>query len=449
MSVSQRYALRTRLLVSLLWTIVFVVLVQAALSYASALQEADALFDGHMKKMAVALRSANPLATYAPNEDVSSDRAGEDFFVQMWNERGQPVFQSAAHRTLRRPAQPGFSDVRTQDRTYRVYVSSTPSQVILIAQDLATRSDLARAMALRSLWPALGVLPLLLGIVWWRVSRAFRPLQLIQQQMAGRRVDDLSPVQETGLPDEVKPIIQELNMLLGRVQQAVQSQTNFVADAAHELRSPLAALKIQCQALQRTSDEPGRERAAQRLDAGIQRLSHLVDQLLDLARHEAALSGNMKPEPLDLSEVSLLALADTLTVAQAHRVDLGVYRAAPCPLRGHAEPLRVLVRNLLDNAVKYTPEGGTVDLHIENLPDLGPTVCVEDSGPGIPEGEMARVTDRFYRVSGARKDGSGLGLAIVKAIADRHGARVLLDRSQRLGGCRVRVVFPSIDPARA
>ncbi len=219
------------------------------------------------------------------------------------------------------------------------------------------------------------------------------------------------------------------------------AQQHFVADAAHELRSPLAALKLQVQGLQRAGDDAARGVAVARLAAGIDRATRLVEQLLVLARSEAGAAP--APEPVALAEVVRLALADAMPAAQARQIDLGLGAADAATVPGQHEALRILVRNLLDNAVKYTPAGGRVDVGIQA--DAGTVVLtVEDSGPGIAPGERARVLDRFYRseeVQAGQVQGSGLGLAIVQAIAQRHGAELALDASPRLGGLRASVRF--------
>jgi two-component system OmpR family sensor kinase len=434
------HSLRARLLGFLLGAIMLAAIVQAATAYLTALAQADLIFDRHMQKMALALRSGVALATSPPNNEISSDRANEDFFVQMWTSNGVPVFQSAAHQTLRRPARPGFSDVQAQDRTYRVFSIATPTQIIQVAQDMAARRDMARTLAERTVGPTLLMAPLLMLVVWWVVSRSLAPVAKVRSQMALRKADELSPLSEVGLPVEVRPLIQELNLLFERLRKAFDSQKVFVADAAHEMRSPLAALKIQLQGLQRAPDDPARELAIRRLAAGIDRAAHLVDQLLVLARQEASAATGLALESIDLAQVSFLSVSDTLVAAQARQIDLGVHRAESTLLQGHPEALRILVRNLLDNAVKYTPVGGTVDLDVHGTSD-GAVLSIEDSGPGIAEEDRGRVLDRFYRAHGAGSTGSGLGLAIVKAIATLHDASVVLDRSVRLGGLRVQVNF--------
>jgi two-component system OmpR family sensor kinase len=438
------HSLRNRLLGFLLGAITLSTLIQAVTAYTTALSQADVIFDRHMQKMAMSLRSSVPLVNAEPNNEFSSDRANEDFVVQMWNAKGVPIFQSAAHRTLRKPAAPGFSDVQTLDaRTYRVFSLTTPTETIQVAQDMAARQDMASTLAWRAVGPSMLSAPLLMLVVALVVSGSLAPVANVRSQMASRKADDLSPVSEVGLPDEVRPLIHDLNLLLERVRQAFDAQKSFVADAAHELRSPLTALKIQVQGLQRATDDSTRELALKRLASGIDRASHLVDQLLVLARQEASATEGLELQTIDLAQVGLLALTDILLVAQARQIDLGVHQANVAMVKGSQHALRILVRNLLDNGIKYTPSGGTVDLDVTPT-STGTVLSVEDSGPGIPESDRERVLDRFYRLQGTGAEGSGLGLAIVKAIADVHGATVSMDQSPRLGGLRVQVTFKKI-----
>lgn len=438
------HSLRARLLGFILGAILVAALAQAVTAYYAALRQADEIFDRHMQKMALSLRSGTPLTNERPNSAFNADRDSEDFFVQMWSASGAPIFQSAAHRRLRQPGPAGFSYIESLDhRTYRLFVIDTPQQVIQVAQDMAARRDMARRLAIHTVAPVALMAPLLMLVVWWVVSRSLAPVANVRHQVAARKADDLHPVNDQGLPDEVRPLIQELNLLFDRVRQAFDAQQCFVADAAHELRSPLAALKIQLQGLQRAPSDAARDVAIKRLAAGIDRAGHLVDQLLVLARQQVDASAQPGLQRVALDQIGLLALADAMPAAQARGIDLGVHRADSVELRGDAEALRTLVRNLLDNAIKYTPGGGTVDLSIQAGP-VGLVLAVEDNGPGIAPRDRARVLDRFYRLSGSGVEGSGLGLAIVKAIAERHGAHVSLDDSPRLRGLRVQVHFPSV-----
>lgn len=435
------HSLRGRLLGSLSAVITVAAVIQAATAYDTALSQADIIFDRHLQKMALSLSSATPVVNAEPNSDYSTDKENEDFVVQLWTDQGAPLFQSAAHRHLRKPAQAGFSYVRTlDDRNYRVFALITPTKVIQVAQDMAARHDMAGTLAMRTVGPSLLRALVLLLVVWWVVGRSLAPVAKLRLQMASRKADDLSPVSEEGLPEEIRPLIHELNLLFERVHHAFKAQKNFVADAAHELRSPLAALKIQVQGLQRASDDSTREVGVKRLSAGIERATRLVDQLLILARQEAHATAGLERTSVDLGTIGLLAINDTLLTAKNRRIDLGIHHADTAAVQGYAEALRTMVCNLLDNAIKYAPAGASVDIDVTSTP--GTTILsVEDSGPGIPVSDRQRVLDRFYRISGTSTEGSGLGLAIVKAIADLHNAIVLIDTSPRLGGLRVQVCF--------
>ena len=430
-------SLRARLLWLLLAAIVLTALAQGIAAYGTARAEADQIFDYHMQQMALALR---PWLTSRGGLPDAAEAENFDFVVQVWTADGLRVFQSAARAALPQRAVLGFSDVQAHGSTYRVFSLQTRPQVIQVAQDMAARREMARTLALRTVAP-IGVLaPLLMLLAWAVVSSSLAPVQRLQRQVASRQAENLGAVHGRDLPEEIQPLADELNLLFVRVRQAFEAQKSFVADAAHELRTPLAALKLQVQGLQRAPDEATRERAIQRLTAGIDRATRLVEQLLVLARHQAGSTPATPAVPVALAEVARLAVADAVPQAQARGIDLGVPRAEPGEVQGHAEALRILMRNLLDNALKYTPEGGTVDLSVQRE-GAWMRLVVEDSGPGIPESERERVLDRFHRVPGTEAPGSGLGLAIVKAIAELHGAALRLERSQRLGGLRVEVRF--------
>lgn len=441
MAVQPSHSLRARLLWLLLAAILVTAVVQALIAYRAARAEADEIFDYHMQQMALSLRSGLPSnAVEGPGED-SQDEEDLNFVVQVWTADGLRVFQSAPRAALPQRTVLGFSDVKTHGGTYRVFSMQSRSQVIQVAQDMAARREMAGTLALRTMAPIAVMAPLLMLVVWWVVSLSLAPVSRVRRQVADRQADDLSAVSDLDLPDEIRPLVQELNLLFDRVREAFDAQKNFVADAAHELRSPLAALKLQVQGLQRATDDAARDLAVSRLAAGIDRATRLVEQLLVLARHQASAATDLKPEPVSLVELARLAVADAVPAAQMRQTDVGLTQADEGLIAGQAEALRILMRNLLDNAVKYTPAGGKVDLEI--VREAGAIrLSVEDSGPGIADADRQRVLDRFYRVAGTETTGSGLGLAIVRSIAEMHGARLRLDRSERLGGLRVDVTFP-------
>jgi two-component system, OmpR family, sensor kinase len=434
-------SLRARLLWFLLAAIVVAAGIQAFVAYRTVLQEADDIFDHHMQQMALSLRAGlPPSATVGGLGGLGAGEENFEFIVQVWTADGIRIFESAAQAALPQRAVLGFSNVQARRTTYRVFSMQAGPLVIQVAQDMAARRRMAGSLALRSVGPIALAAPLLMLVVWWVVSRSLAPVARVRGQVAARQADDLSPLSEEDLPEEVRPLVHELNLLFDRVRKAFDAQKHFVADAAHELRSPLTALKLQVQGLQRASDESTREVAVARLAAGIDRAARLVEQMLALARHEASAAAGAERESVSLSEVIRLAISDAVAAAQARHIDIGVVRADPAKVTGQAEALRMLVRNLLDNAVKYTPNGGRVDVAVIQFVDAV-ELSVDDSGPGIPADERERVLDRFYRSGEPQAPGSGLGLAIVKSIAELHGATVALDHSESLDGLRVVVRF--------
>ena len=428
-------SLRRRLLWLVLAAIALASLLQASTAYRTALTQADAMFDEHLQEIARSIHGGLPFAPPPGSGD-----AAYDFQVQVWGPDGAQLFRSP-RSALPPLAVLGFSDGMAGGVRYRVYSLQTPEQTVQIAQDLDARQARARSLALRAVIPVALLAPLLMLAVWWLIDRSLAPVERTRRQVAGRAADDLSPLPDAGLPQEILPLVQELNLLFGRARLAFQAQRNFVADAAHELRSPLTALKLQAQALRRPQDEAARDAAIARLNDGIDRAIDLVGQLLALAREESG-NGAATPQRVELQDAVRDVVSQVLPQAQAKRIDLGLVPPEQefLAVDGQPQGVQMLLRNLLENAITYTPEGGQVDISLA-LRDRAPCLVVEDSGPGLPEAERERVFDRFYRVAGSRASGSGLGLAIVRAIAASHGATVTLDRSPRLGGLRVQVRF--------
>ena len=327
--------------------------------------------------------------------------------------------------------------------------------MIQVAQPVRIREGLAADAALRSVLPLLAAAPLMAALLWWLIERSLRPLARVARQVGEQDATGLTPLPATGLPEEVAPLVTALNALLDRLGGAWAGQRAFVADAAHELRSPLTALKLQAQVLRRLGQtgapdaENPAENAAQiqafqaalaALTAGVDRASRLVEQLLALARTEPG-APQPAPQPVALAALLRQVLADSaapLAASRGSQVMLSADDSLAVP--GDAAELQVLVRNLVDNALRYSPPGGTLQLTLAASP-AGPLLTVDDSGPGIPEAERERVFERFVRgAASAETTGSGLGLAIARSIARRHGARLELARSP-LGGLRVSLQF--------
>ncbi|MFN7572675.1 MAG: ATP-binding protein [Betaproteobacteria bacterium] len=425
-------SLRTRLLASLLALLAAAMALVGVLTYRAVLAENDALFDYQLRQMALSLRDQGAIAP-AERAAFASERL--DYAVQIWAADGSVVYVSRELPALWPRAVLGFADVAIDGTTWRVFSAPARDRVVQVGQPLAIRRELAAQAALRALMPlAWAALPLAAG-VWWLVGALLAPLRRVAGAVREVQADALAPLPTADLPSEVEPLAAALNAMLARLAEAFAAQRNFVADAAHELRTPLAALTLQLELLRRAGTADEREDATAALAAGIARARHLVEQLLTLARSESA---GQPLAAVALGEVVEQAVADVLPFAHEKAIALSV-ETAPATVRGDSAALRLLVRNLADNAVRYTPAGGAVALRVAEAQGVA-TLTVDDTGPGIAPAEQARVFDRFYRGANAQASGSGIGLAIVRAVAQRHGARVELTDAPG-GGLRVRVAF--------
>jgi len=276
-------------------------------------------------------------------------------------------------------------------------------------------------------------------IVWYAVGRGLRSLSRLEASVAARSHLDLSPVQDPDAPAEAQPLVSAINALLQRLEGVLNAQNRFIADAAHQLRTPLAGLKAQIALASRQNSLEDVRHSLNQLEIGAEQLTHLVNQLLSLALNETGADRSLKLVPLDLNALAQSITGEWISVAVKKGIDLGFESAGvPVWVDGDALRLTELLKNLLDNALRYTPNNGTVTVRIR--PDL--TLEVEDNGPGIPEEEKARVFERFHRLLGHQADGSGLGLAIVKEIAEIHGATVTVQDGINGHGSCFSVMFP-------
>ncbi|WP_449371178.1 ATP-binding protein [Thiomonas sp.] len=441
-------SLRARLLLLLSVAVTLAALVQAVAVFRNAMNEADAVFDYHLQQLALSLASGDMgLPGFGPNVGAGND---VDYVVQVWAPDGRRIYVSRPRSELPSQAVLGYTNVQVGGEQWRVYSMQAGGRTIQVGQSTATRQALALGFALRSIWPMAVMAPLLLLAVAWVVRRSLRPLSDLSHELENRAATSFDPLDPHPVVSEMQPVVRAMNGLFSRTRQAFDAQRMFVADAAHELRSPLAALKVQVQMLGRAHDEAQRGVALARLESGIDRASHLVEQLLQLARNESGAEEALGP--VSLLDTARLALSDTAELALVRGVDAGLEDAEDCTVLAPASGLRILVRNLVDNALRYTPSGGRVDVRVrcemqpgQPTPQRMALLEVDDSGPGIPPEDRERVFDRFYRRDGSPAGGSGLGLAIVRSVAERCGACIQLGTSP-LGGLRVRVIFAPSPP---
>ena len=416
------HSIRSTLLVWLAAGLTGAISLVAVVLYLQAKQEANQLFDYQMEQVASALPSR--FLSAAPAESGNPFDTAPNVVIQIWDPTGVRVYFSHDYADLPQRAVLGFSTIETHGERWRVYSTQQGPTVVQIAQPLRVRSTIAARSALKTVAPLLLLVPFLGGLIWIAVGRGLAPIHGVAAQLAARDASQLAPVSDDDLPDEIRPLTHAVNALLARLEQAAGIQRIFVDDAAHELRTPLTALKLQADLAQRATDAPTRQAAFIALHAGLDRASRLVQQLLTLARQEPG-APRQQWQRVDLAVIARDAVADAALQAADRQIDLGITEAVPTPVMGDADGLRILLNNLIDNAMRATPDGGRIDVAlVRQARDAQLTVC--DSGPGIAAEELVRVFDRFYRGASAPAGGSGLGLAIVRRIADLHHASVTL-----------------------
>lgn len=431
--------IRLQLLIWLLGGMLACTLVAGVAMYAKVREEANELFDYQLKQVAGLLPAQGALQAQPAG---AAEDPEEDIVVQVWGRDGTMIYVSHPALALPRYPENGFKTVSAHDDRWRVYGEARHNRFVQIAQPTSVRQELAAELAMRSLLPFLALIPMLAVLIGVVVGRSLRPLQRVAQAVGRRSPNALQPLPTDGLPPEIRPMLDALNDLLGRLDHALSAQRAFVADAAHELRSPLTALKLQLQLAERAKTDEQRTAAFAKLHDRLDRSTHLVQQLLTLARHEPQMEAQDFRD-VDFQKLAQQVVADQAPLAESQGIDLGVETSAMATaVKGDADGLRIMLGNLVNNAIRYTPSNGRVDV-IVLMQEGHPTLRVRDTGPGIPSDERSRVFDRFYRREGTGVSGSGLGLAIVKNIADHHGAAIQLSDNVSGQGLDVTVSFPS------
>lgn len=324
----------------------------------------------------------------------------------------------------------GFTDgtLKDDDDLWRMIWLPTPDKkfVVVVGQEWEYRDDMARDIVQTNLLPWLIALPVMMLLLLWLVTHELAPLKRIARQLHHRAPDDGSPLVEKRVPNEVKPLLTELNALFSRIGEMLLRERRFTSDAAHELRSPLAALKVQAEVAQLAhDDEAARRHALKNLDSGIERATRLVDQLLTLSRLDS--EGGLATEMLDLRQLLRQAVVDHYAQAQAAGMEIALEAPSPVMRNGNALLLSLMVRNLLENALRYGSGGDRIALCLKDR-----ELAVRDNGPGVSEEALPRLGQRFYRPPGQEKSGSGLGLSIVSRIARLHG--MAMHYGNRSGG---------------
>ncbi|MFC0220373.1 two-component system OmpR family sensor kinase [Pseudochelatococcus lubricantis] len=371
----------------------------------------------------------------------STDLSNEDgYAVEVRFADGRASRVSRADVDFPETIVPGFSTFDTPSGEWRVFTLIGEQRVVRVAQMLAERQELAENAAWNAALPILVAIPLSWGVVWALVGAILGRLRPLIEQVERRTAEETEPVELGDGPAELRPLVDAMNLAFARQRAAAEQQKQFVSDAAHELRTPLTALSLQIENLRHANRDPALDGPLTDATSGIRRASALTSRLLQLARQEARATV-AAPAEVRLDDIAVRVIGSFFASAQAKNIDLGTKASEPTIVRGDEADLVALVEILVDNAVRYTPAGGTIDLTIRKEREL-PLLIVEDTGPGIPEDAIELVFERFYRVDEAQGEGAGLGLAIARVISARHGATIALENRRDQTGLRATVHFP-------
>jgi two-component system, OmpR family, sensor kinase len=426
-------------------------LLVALVTYLVTLDEMNEVFDDNLQNVAEAVASyghsgdgnaADAVPVLAQRTGISDE---EEIVTLSWTRAGQRVYASDPRIEIPYIDAEGLSRIRVEGENWIVYSSVRDDGVAQAAQRAASRQEMAGESATRILPPMMVLVVIVGGLLVFGLRRGLQPLDSAARDIAAKSATALNPIEAGDVPREIVPLVVSINGLIGRLATAFSAQRRFLADAAHELRTPVTALRLQLQLLRRSTDEASREEALAELESGIVRSQRLIEQLLHVARSEP--DGEItRFEPVDLGELARMVVGQLSVQADRRGIDLGAAGSAHTLILGDKEQLTVLLNNLVENALRYTPSGGVVDVAV-GLRDGQAELRVIDNGPGIPEAERQHVFGRFFRGEGALAlprdtGGSGLGLAIVRAIAERHGAVVSLHTPPTGRGLEVRIGFP-------
>lgn len=444
----QRHSIQSRLILLMLGSLLVVELATGWTGYRRAIREADGLLDAQLVQYAQILLSLADEGDELSVPDIMTHPYQSKVMFQIWDMTDAPRIML---RSAEAPQQwpqgveaSGYSETVLAGHAWRFFAASAPDgHVVLAAHDLHIREDLARQVALSNMAPYLVAAPILALLMLLAIRHGLKPLHALASDLSGRGPGHLDEVPEAALPSELRPPIRAMNQLFGRIRVAMDKERRFTSDAAHELRTPIAALRAQLQVAERTPDPEERHAAIVKALRGTDRMTHLVAQLLALARLEA--DSVEKPDAkVNLSELLKDVVAGLSPQSEARGIQLQALIEPDCVLAGNPDLLRVLLRNLIDNAIRYAPDGAKVRVGLA-LKTGRVVLSVEDNGPGVPMEERDKLGLRFHRFGIQTVEGVGLGLSIVRRIAELHGAELAFGHGLEGRGLGVIVTFTAID----
>ncbi len=430
-------SLRSRLLVSLMGAALVLWLVLGLVNYKVARHEAGEMLDGQLAQTAHLILAQIQYAQIDAQgmhksikliDDNDAHPYEQSLEFQVWGAHGQLWLHSDNGPTTPLAHHDGYAEIHHAGHPWRMLALWSPDHrfQVQVAEPTKDRENVAFDVATRSALPSFLALPLLAGLIYLAVKQSMRPLDDVAASVTARSRNNLTPIAVAATPREVRPLVIALNSLLERLASAIDLERRFTADAAHELRTPLAAIKVQAQVCQASTEETMRLHALSQVACGVDRASHLIEQLLRLARLDP-LYGVAEGVSFDLGQLAQDVVDELSPAAREKNQRLSfIPPAIPARLHGDPEMLRLAIRNLVENAIRYTPRDGNVAAGIDNDGSVPVRFWVRDSGPGIMAGDLPHLTERFYRGHNVTAEGSGLGLAIAKRVAELNNAQLHL-----------------------
>lgn len=435
------YSLKRRLLVGLIFVLTLTSFCTGLAMYFTIQTEVDRLLDNSLKQVALSYQNLHPA-------DLLSLRSGalakdQNLVVQVYDPISGFKFISRKMDFLPIADRVGFSNLSIEGKSWRIYTAQNPlGQIIEVAQPNIVRSDTAVQAAKNVLLPLL-IMMLLVGLVIWLiVGKGFSALSATAKAIEHRSPASLAPLPMKGLPIEISPLVKALNLLLSQLDDSLKAQKRFASDAAHELKTPLTALAMQVQLVQRAKTEEARNKALSMLKEGIKRADRLINQLLTMTRLDPE-NRSKSLLPLDLHALAQSVVEELSPIAAKKNIEIKANGNSPVIVVGNEDALRLLINNLCDNAIRYTQDSGHIQINTSVEHDKA-EIEVSDDGPGIPETERERIFERFYRAEGTRTiPGTGIGLAIVRRVAEIHGGHPYVSTGINGKGASFRIEFPA------
>lgn len=434
----KRYSLQKRLIIyiSLFSVVLGCVLIFAA--YRIALEEINEVLDKQMQSLAERIAENHPEPLQS-EIDLEKQYSEEDLFVDIWSYTDTTLHpQDVLVASVKKA---GFYTHQTPYGTWLTYIIPGDQLQIQVSQQKNVRQDLALELAVNMFLPYVLFLPFAIFGLSWVIRRNFQPLIDFKTELASRKAQELKPIEMKEYPLELEPTIQEMNYLFGRISLAQQEQRQFIADSAHELRTPLTALNLQLQILLQQFPQSD---ALHNLSLGILRMQHLVNQLLSLAKQDVTEGLTEPVQSLSLNQMTVACIEQLIQLALQKEIDLGVEQQQELLIQGQASALHSIIYNLIDNAIKYSPEHGVINVSILQQGQQA-ILQIEDSGAGIDPAQFNQIRQRFYRVHNHAEIGSGLGLSIVDKATERLGGTLEFSKSSSLGGLCVQVKFALVE----